>query len=167
MPHSTSRSRSSSTASPRIPAPSSSPSASPSPSSSPPASRTASSRPALRPRPSPCKTPAPAKPVHSSDLLVLGPLVINFFRGRWRPYCVTELETWPQLGHPRGCQRRFSNGELPCKSPYPKCSALTVLRSEFLYPRTTVDTALETSRQSDAHDLKVQMTGSLRRDLPE
>ena len=37
------------------------------------------------------------KPVHSSDLLALGPLVINFFRGRWDPYCVTELEAWRDL----------------------------------------------------------------------
>ena len=37
------------------------------------------------------------KPVHSTDLLSLGPLVINFFRGRWCPYCVTELEVWRNL----------------------------------------------------------------------
>src|SRR3984885_10683978 len=35
--------------------------------------------------------------VNSSDLLALGPLVINFFRGRWCPYCITELETWREL----------------------------------------------------------------------
>jgi peroxiredoxin len=35
--------------------------------------------------------------VHSSDLLALGPLILNFFRGRWCPYCVTELETWRDL----------------------------------------------------------------------
>ena len=29
-----------------------------------------------------------------ADLLALGPLVIKFFRGRWCPYCVTELEAW-------------------------------------------------------------------------
>jgi peroxiredoxin len=34
------------------------------------------------------------KPVRSADLLALGPLVIKFFRGRWCPYCVTELEFW-------------------------------------------------------------------------
>ena len=34
------------------------------------------------------------KLVRSRDLLALGPLVIKFFRGRWCPYCVTELETW-------------------------------------------------------------------------
>jgi len=38
-----------------------------------------------------------SKPVHSADLLALGPLVIKFFRGRWCPYCVTELETWRNL----------------------------------------------------------------------
>jgi peroxiredoxin len=32
--------------------------------------------------------------VDSSDLLALGPLVVLFFRGRWCPYCVTELEAW-------------------------------------------------------------------------
>jgi peroxiredoxin len=37
------------------------------------------------------------KLVHSADLLALGPLVIKFFRGRWDPYCVTELETWRDL----------------------------------------------------------------------
>jgi peroxiredoxin len=37
------------------------------------------------------------KPVHSTDLLALGPLVINFFRGRWDPYCITELEAWRDL----------------------------------------------------------------------
>ena len=37
------------------------------------------------------------KPVNSADLLALGPLVVNFFRGRWDPYCVTELEAWRDL----------------------------------------------------------------------
>jgi len=37
------------------------------------------------------------KPVRSADLLALGPLVVNFFRGRWCPYCVTELEAWRDL----------------------------------------------------------------------
>ncbi len=35
--------------------------------------------------------------VRSSDLLALGPLVINFFRGRWCSYCVNELEAWQGL----------------------------------------------------------------------
>jgi len=37
------------------------------------------------------------KIVKSTDLLSIGPLVVNFFRGRWCPYCMTELEAWQQL----------------------------------------------------------------------
>ena len=37
------------------------------------------------------------KPVRSADLLGVGQLVIKFFRGRWDPYCVTELERWRDL----------------------------------------------------------------------
>ena len=44
------------------------------------------------------------KPIHSADLLSLGPLVVKFFRGRWDPYCVTELERWREL-YPRLRQR--------------------------------------------------------------
>jgi len=39
----------------------------------------------------------PGKLVRSTDLLALGPLVVKFFRGRWDPYCVTELEAWRDL----------------------------------------------------------------------
>jgi peroxiredoxin len=35
--------------------------------------------------------------VRSCDLLALGPVILNFFRGRWCPYCVTELEAWRDL----------------------------------------------------------------------
>jgi peroxiredoxin len=37
------------------------------------------------------------KIVRSADLLGIGPVIINFFRGRWCPYCVTELEAWRDL----------------------------------------------------------------------
>ena len=37
------------------------------------------------------------KLVRSSDLLAVGPLIVNFFRGRWCPYCMTELEAWQAL----------------------------------------------------------------------
>ena len=37
------------------------------------------------------------KAVASADLLAVGPLVIKFFRGRWCPYCMTELEVWQRL----------------------------------------------------------------------
>jgi peroxiredoxin len=47
---------------------------------------------------------AGCKPVRSVDLLALGPLVIKFFRGRWCPYCMTELEAWRELyGRLREC----------------------------------------------------------------
>ncbi|HZQ91760.1 MAG TPA: peroxiredoxin-like family protein [Terriglobales bacterium] len=32
--------------------------------------------------------------VRSADLLVRGPLIVVFFRGRWCPYCVATLEAW-------------------------------------------------------------------------
>jgi len=35
--------------------------------------------------------------VRSDDMLALGPMVVKFFRGRWCPYCMTELETWLDL----------------------------------------------------------------------
>ncbi len=38
-----------------------------------------------------------SRKVRSADLLALGPLVINFFRGRWCSYCVNELEAWAAL----------------------------------------------------------------------
>ncbi len=40
---------------------------------------------------------AAGRMVRRADLLALGPLVINFFRGRWCPYCITELESWRDL----------------------------------------------------------------------
>jgi peroxiredoxin len=35
--------------------------------------------------------------VKLSDLLAVGPVVVKFFRGRWDPYCITELEVWRDL----------------------------------------------------------------------
>ncbi len=43
---------------------------------------------------------ANGKLVRSTDLLALGPLVVKFFRGRWCPYCMTELEAWRDLYGP-------------------------------------------------------------------
>lgn len=37
------------------------------------------------------------KVLRSADLVDAGPLIIKFFRGRWCPYCMTELETWRDL----------------------------------------------------------------------
>jgi peroxiredoxin len=40
---------------------------------------------------------AQGRKVRSEDLLALGPLILKFFRGRWDPYCSTELEEWRDL----------------------------------------------------------------------
>jgi len=37
------------------------------------------------------------KIVQSDDLLAVAPVIVKFFRGRWCPYCMTELEVWQQL----------------------------------------------------------------------
>ena len=37
------------------------------------------------------------KIVRAEDLLAVAPVIIKFFRGRWCPYCMTELEAWQQL----------------------------------------------------------------------
>lgn len=42
-------------------------------------------------------TDATGRTIKSSDLLALGPVILNFFRGRWCPYCITELEAWRDL----------------------------------------------------------------------
>ncbi len=47
---------------------------------------------------------AQGRSVSSTDLLALGPLIVSFFRGRWDPYCVTELEAWRDL-YPRVRER--------------------------------------------------------------
>ena len=39
-------------------------------------------------------SPGSGKLIRSEVLLSLGPIIINFFRGRWCPYCITELEAW-------------------------------------------------------------------------
>jgi peroxiredoxin len=40
---------------------------------------------------------ATGREVRSADMLALGPMVVKFFRGRWCPYCATELEAWRDL----------------------------------------------------------------------
>jgi peroxiredoxin len=34
------------------------------------------------------------KLISSADLLTPGPLIVSFFRGRWCPFCIAELEAW-------------------------------------------------------------------------
>ena len=71
------------------------------------------------------------KLVRSSDLLALGPMVVNFFRGRWCPYCVTELETWRDL-YPEVRQR---GALLVAISPQnQRQNAFAVQQHELPYP---------------------------------
>ena len=37
------------------------------------------------------------KAINSVDILAIGPLIVKFFRGRWCPYCSTELKVWSDL----------------------------------------------------------------------
>jgi peroxiredoxin len=37
------------------------------------------------------------KLIRLTDLLSFGPVILKFFRGRWCPYCTTELEAWRAL----------------------------------------------------------------------
>jgi peroxiredoxin len=74
------------------------------------------------------------KLVRSSDLLALGTLVIKFFRGRWCPYCMTELETWQSL-YP---ELRERGALLVAISPQtPRQNDFTVQQHSLAYPVLT------------------------------
>ena len=76
------------------------------------------------------------KPVSSADLLALGPLVLLFFRGRWCPYDMTELEAWQQLypelrtllGHKAGALLAAVSPQLPRQNDF------TVQRHNLTFP---------------------------------
>ena len=71
------------------------------------------------------------KPVRSSDLLALGPVIVNFFRGRWCPYCVTELEAW-QAAYPKVRER---GALLVAISPQlPRQNDFTVQQHSLTFP---------------------------------
>lgn len=71
------------------------------------------------------------KPVRLSDLLALGPVILNFFRGRWCPYCVTELEAW-QAVYP---QVRGRGALLVAISPQlPRQNDFTVQQHSLTFP---------------------------------
>jgi peroxiredoxin len=71
---------------------------------------------------------ASGRPVRSADLLALGPVILKFFRGRWCPYCVTELEAWREL-YPR---LRESSALLVAVSPQ------TSRQSDFMIGQHTL-----------------------------
>lgn len=71
------------------------------------------------------------KPVRSPDLLALGPVIVTFFRGRWCPYCVTELEAW-QAVYP---QVRGRGALLVAISPQlPRQNDFTVQQHSLTFP---------------------------------
>lgn len=74
---------------------------------------------------------ATEKPVDSVDLLALGPLVIKFFRGRWDPYDMTELETWQQISGTLRNRRALLVGISP---QLPRQNAFTADRHRLTFP---------------------------------
>ncbi len=71
------------------------------------------------------------KLVRSSDLLAVGPLIVNFFRGRWCPYCMTELEAW-QAFYP---QVREAGALVVAISPQlPRQNDFTVQQHNLTFP---------------------------------
>jgi peroxiredoxin len=71
------------------------------------------------------------KAVRSADLVALGPLVVKFFRGRWCPYCVTELETWRDL-HAR--LRRMGALLVAISPQTPRQNDFTLQQHELPFP---------------------------------
>ena len=69
--------------------------------------------------------------VRSTDLLALGPLVVKFFRGRWCPYCVTELEAWRDL-YPE--VRRLGGLFVAISPQMPRQNDFTVQQHELPFP---------------------------------
>jgi peroxiredoxin len=75
-----------------------------------------------------------AKLIHSSDLLAIGPLIVLFFRGRWCPYCMTQLEAW-QAAFPAV---REKGALLVAISPQlPRQNDFTVQHHNLTYPLLT------------------------------
>ena len=70
---------------------------------------------------------ANGKRVRSEDLLALGPVVLKFFRGRWCPYDMTELESWQALLPQLRSSSRARNAIFIAISPQtPRQNAFTV-----------------------------------------
>jgi peroxiredoxin len=79
-------------------------------------------------------TAANARLVHSTDLLGIGPLIVVFFRGRWCPYCMTQLEAW-QAAFPAV---REKGALLVAISPQlPRQNDFTVQHHNLTYPLLT------------------------------
>jgi len=83
------------------------------------------------------------KIVSSADLLAKGKLVIDFYRGRWCPFCVTELETYRDMHE----EIKASGTSLIAISPQTvKHSAFTADQHKLRFPVLS-DTGNKLARQ--------------------
>ena len=75
------------------------------------------------------------KLVRSEDLLALGPVVLKFFRGRWCPYDMTELESWQALLPQLRSSVRKQNAILVAISPQtPRHNGFSAERHRLTFP---------------------------------
>jgi peroxiredoxin len=71
------------------------------------------------------------KLVSSEDLLAKGKLIINFYRGRWDPFCMTELEAWREALP----QVEAANASVVAISPQlPRHGAFTADQHKLRFP---------------------------------
>lgn len=99
------------------------------------------------------------KPVRSTDLLALGPVIVTFFRGRWCPYCVTELEAW-QAAYPKVRER---GALLVAISPQlPRQNDFTVQQHSLTFPLLSDAGCRVTEMFGVAYTVPAQMQQHLR-----
>ena len=83
------------------------------------------------------------KMVSSADLLAQGKLIIDFYRGRWCPFCVTELETYRDIY----ADIKTAGAQLVAISPQTvKHSGFTAQQHKLSFPVLS-DTANAVARQ--------------------
>lgn len=71
------------------------------------------------------------KSIALADVLAVGPVILNFFRGRWCPYCVTELERWRDL---HSTLRRRGINLLALSPQAPRQNTFTVEQHALPFP---------------------------------
>ncbi len=76
-------------------------------------------------------TAANNKLINSEDLLALGSVILKFFRGRWDPYDMTELEAWQHL---QPTLREHRTLLIAISPQTPRQNAFTADRHNLTYP---------------------------------
>ena len=85
--------------------------------------------------PSFCLAGSSGKLVRSDDLLAIGSVILKFFRGRWCPYDMTELEMWQSLqGQLRGPSRHGTAILVAISPQTPRQNAFTAERHGLTFP---------------------------------